>query len=81
MDGFLRAKDRKECVLVALPDLSAVFATVSQSHLPSSATACTAYRSQQLCLGLHPIYRVHGTQTVHINGSASPVHELEFGVP
>lgn len=78
-DDLLRAMDKKECILLALLDLSAAFDTVShdvlldrlRTHLGVSDVALDWFRS----------YLEGRTQSVHISGASSPPHDLHFGVP
>lgn len=71
--------DRKECVLLVLLDLSAAFDTVNHevlldrlhTRLGVSGVALEWLRS----------YLQDRTQSVHIDGQASPPHDLKYGVP
>ena len=79
MDDLLRAMDRKECILVALLDLSAAFDAVSHTILLQRLYARLGLSGS--ALAWLTSYLQGRTQAVHINGSTSPAHELKTGVP
>ena len=79
IDGLFRAMDTRECILVALLDLSAAFDTVSHAILLQRLHARLGLSGS--ALAWLTSYLPGRTQAVHINGSTSPAHELKSGVP
>ena len=93
MDDLLRPMERKNCIVVALLDLSAAFDTVGHtkaptrtpwSHYPSSATVCTPIGLSGSAPAWLTSYLQGRRQTVHViyltDLPPHAVHELEFRV-
>ncbi len=78
-NDLLRTMDRKGCVLLVLLDMSAAFDTVDHEVL--LARLHSRMGVSGVALSWFKSYLQGRTQCVTIQGSASPSHEVKFGVP
>ena len=71
--------DHKQCVYLALMDLSAGFDTVD--HRMPLTTLNTKFVFTNLALQWMQSYLTNRSQMVYVNGFASPTNRLKYGVP